>query len=519
MQSYSMTDMSMIITQFNLDKNQDKAMAELRNKIDLVVSYLPKEAKLPFVRKRSKPLLAPFSMNSGSVVDLIVTGNIDANKLYQICRREVKDKLARIDGVTKIEFNGGKLREIQIEIDNNQLYDLGMNITDLSMQVKDNNVDMSGGDIITGSRESIVKTGAKYENVESVKNTFISTPYGEKKITDFARVIDTFEVFKKDAFFYDGVHKKELNNMVGIGVQKSSTANAVAIAKAVKELVPEIQKNLPEGVTISLPFDSSEYIESSVNDALVNVILGILITGLILFLFVNNIKATLIVSVSIPVSLIINFMAMRFFNGSLNMMSLMSFSVAIGALVSNSIVVLENILRLKKEGVPIKEACVTGTKEVFTAVLASTGTNLVVFLPIASMNSMVGAFFREYALTISAATIFSLLVSITLTPMLASLLLKNDIQPSKFSNRIIEWFSRLENIYEKSLKRLMARKRNPLILFGVMFSLFLVSIGLLSKIGFEFEPETDNGDLYIELEMQPGTSPTKKQNTYKTCRI
>ena len=506
MQSYSMPDMSMIITQFNLDKNQDKAMAELRNKIDLVVSYLPKEAKLPFVRKRSKPLLAPFSMNSGSVVDLIVTGNIDANKLYQICRREVKDKLSRIDGVTKIEFNGGKLREIQVEVDKTTLYDLGMNITDLSMQVKENNVDMSGGDIVSDGRESIVKTGEKYSSLESFKNTFVSTPYGEKRITDFAKVIDTFEVFKRDAFFYDGVHKKELNNMVSIGVQKSSTANAVAIAKAVKELVTDIQKNLPEGVTISLPFDSSEYIESSVDDALINVILGILITGLILFLFVNNIKATIIVSISIPVSLIINFMAMRFFNGSLNMMSLMSFSVAIGALVSNSIVVLENILRLKQEGLAIKEACVQGTQEVFTAVLASTGTNLVVFLPIATMNSMVGAFFREYALTISAATVFSLLVSVTLTPMLASLLLKKEIKPSGFSTWMIQVFSTLENVYERSLKRLMSRRRNPIILFAVMFSFFLMSLGLLSQIGFEFEPESDNGDVYIELEMQPGTS-------------
>lgn len=515
MQSYSMPNMSMIIVQFELDKDQDKAMAELRNKIDLVVSFLPKEAKLPFVRKRSKPLLAPFSMNSGSVVDLIITGNVDANKLYQLSRREIKDKISRIDGVTKIEFNGGKLREIHVEVDKNGLYGLGMNITEVATQLKDNNVDMSGGDIVREDRESIIKTGTKYNSVQSVKNTYIATPYGEKKLTDFAAVKDTFRIAKKDAFFYDGIEKKELNNIVGISVQKSSTANAVAIAKAVKELVPEIQKNLPEGVTLSLPFDSSEYIESSVDDAMMNVILGIIVTGLILFLFVNNIKATVIVSISIPVSLIINFLAMRLFDGSLNMLSLMSFAVAIGALVSNSIVVLENILRLKKEGLPIKEACVTGTQEVFTAVLASTGTNLVVFLPIASMNSIVGAFFREYALTISFATIFSLLVSITLTPMLASLLLKNDPKPSKFSNWIIRLFDRLQEIYERSLRRLMSRKRNPIILFAVMFFFFIMSMGLLGEIGFEFEPESDNGDLFVELEMQPGTSIEKNRELTK----
>ncbi|NER14880.1 hypothetical protein GWK08_15595 [Leptobacterium flavescens] len=515
MQSYSMPDMSMIIVQFELDKDQDKAMAELRNKIDLVVSFLPKEAKLPFVRKRSKPLLAPFSVNSGSVVDLIITGNVDANQLYQISRREIKDKISRIEGVTKIEFNGGKLREIHVEVDKNGLHEFGMNITEIATQLKGNNVDMSGGDIVSGDRESIIKTGNKYSSVESVRNTFISTPYGEKKLTDFATIKDTFRISKNDAFFYDGIENKKLNNIVGISVQKSSTANAVSIAKAVKELVPEIQKNLPEGVTLSLPFDSSEYIESSVNDAMMNVILGIIITGLVLFLFVNNIKATAIVSISIPVSLIINFLAMRLFDGSLNMLSLMSFAVAIGALVSNSIVVLENILRLRKEGLPIKEACVTGTQEVFTAVLASTGTNLVVFLPIASMNSIVGAFFREYALTISFATIFSLLVSITLTPMLASILLKNNPKPSRFSNWIIKAFERLQELYENSLRRLISRKRNPVILFAVMFFFFIMSMGLLGEIGFEFEPESDNGDLFIELEMQPGTSIEKNRELTK----
>lgn len=507
MQSYSMPDLSMIITQFKLNKNQDKAMAELRNKIDLVVSQLPKDAKLPFVRKRTKPILAPFSMNSGSVVDLIVTGNIDSNKLYEICNTTIKDQLSRIEGVTKIELNGGKLREIQVEVDKKTLHNLGINITDISTQLKDNNVDMSGGNIINKDRQSIIKTGHKYTSIESIKNTFITSPFGAKRLSDIAKVKDTFAKFEEDAFFYDCIRKKELNNIVSVGVLKNSTANAVAIAKEVKKSVAEIQKKLPKEVRINMPFDSSEYIESSVNDALTNVLLGIIITGLVLFLFVNNIKATIIVSISIPVSLIINFIAMSSFKGSLNMMSLMSFSVAIGALVSNSIVVLENILRLKNEGYSIKDSCIQGTQEVFTAILASTGTNLVVFLPIASMNSVVGGFFKEYALTISFATIFSLLVSITLTPMLASLFLKNTAsKPSNFSKKIISLFTKLENAYEKSLKKLISKKRNPLLLFATMLLIFIFSLNLMNKIGFEFEPKSDSGDLFVELEMQSGTS-------------
>lgn len=505
-QSYSMPNVSMIITQFELNKDQDKAMAELRNKIDLVVSALPKEAKLPFVQKRSKPLLAPFSMNSGSVVDLIVTGNIDEGELYNICHKKIKDKLARVNGVTKVELNGGKLREIQVEVDKTALYDLDMNLTDLSNALRNSNADMSGGRITMGKQEAVIKTGQKFNSVESIRNLYVSTPSGEKKLTDFATVVDTFASFKTDAFFYDGVLKREQDNIVSIGVQKSSVANAVSIAREVKKMVPELQKALPEGVTISMPFDYSEYIESSVNDALVNVILGILITGLVLFFFVNNIKATVIVSISIPVSLIINFMAMGFFKGSLNMMSLMSFSVAIGALVSNSIVVLENIIRLKKEGMDVVNASIKGTQEVFTAILASTGTNLVVFLPVASMYSITGAFFKEYALTISFATIFSLLVSVTLTPMLASLLLKNDPQLSRFSKWVMKGFSFLEDRYEKSLIRLISKRRNPIILFTVMFTIFLGSIGLLSKIGFEFQPQSDDGDLFVELVMPNETS-------------
>lgn len=514
-QSYSMPNTSMIITQFEMDKNQDKAMAELRNKIDLVVSLLPKDAKLPYVRKRSRPILAPFNLNGGSVVDLILTGNINEGELYQIARKKIKDRISRIEGVTKIEFDGGKLREVQIQTNKEAIHDLGINLTDVAMQLQNRNVDMSGGSYTSQYRENVIKTGKKYGSILEIESTEINTPFGPKRISDFANVKDTFANLKTDAFFYNGQSKQAIDNIVGIGVLKSSSANAVAIAKEVKKLVPEIQKTLPPGVVLSLPFDSSEYIESSVNDALINVILGIIITGLILFLFVNNIRATLIVSISIPVSLIVNFMAMSFFNGSLNMMSLMSFSVAIGALVSNSIVVLENIIRLKSEGMPLNQACVQGTQEVFTAILASTGTNLVVFLPVASMNSMTGAFFTEYALTISFATILSLLVSISLTPMLASLLLKNNPKPSRLSNLMISAFDKLANLYEKSLNRLMAKRRYPVMLFASMFSLFMITLTLIPSIGFEFEPASDNGDLYVELEMATGTSLERNKQLTK----
>lgn len=498
LQSYSMPDVSMVFVQFKMGRDKNEALNEVKSKLDLVIPDLPKNAE--------RPLIQFYSMNDAPVIDLVITGDMGGNELYDYADRIVKDRISRIEGVSKINLDGGEIREIKVLADKRTMYDVQMNLSDIADHLKASNVKLSGGDFVNEHREYSIEAGNRFESVDEIRNSFLSTPVGTKSIGDFARVVDSIQQVKSRAILYDLENQKRHGNIVSLGIMKNSTANAVKVAREVKEMLPELQELLPEGVTISVPFDASEYVESAVNDALMNVGLGILITALILLFFLNDIRTTVIVSISVPVSLIATFMAIKQFGGSLNMMTLMSFSVAIGALISNSIVVIENIVRLKKQGHDIKTASVEGTREVMMAVIASTGTNLVVFLPIAAMTSITGAFFKEYALTISAATVFSLIVSFMVTPMLASVLLKKDRKPSLLSVLITSFFNKLEEAYERSLKRLISRRRNPIILFAVMFVFFLMSAGLLAKIGFEFEPQEDNGDVYLELEMVSGTS-------------
>ncbi len=498
LQSYSMANSSLIFVQFNQGKDPTEALNEVKTKVDQVVPFLPKEAE--------KPLVQTFDFKDAPVLDLVVLSDGSASELFDITDKTIKDRLSRIEGVSKVDLSGGEVREIKVLSDKKTMYEIGMNLSDVSDYLNSVNTKLSGGDFVNNQRQFSIETNNRFSNVEEIRNSRIPTSAGVQKLSDIAQVIDTVKKIKSRTILSDFENERSYTQVIGLAIRKNTSANAVRVARDVKALIPELQEELPDNIQIIVPFDSSEYVESAVDDALMNVALGILFTGIILYFFLNDLRNTIIVSISVPVSLIGTFIAIRFFDGSLNMMTLMSFSVAIGALISNSIVVLENIVRLREEGLDIKEAAVQGTREVMMAVIASTGTNLVVFLPIANMTSITGAFFKEYALTISAATVFSLIISFMLTPMLASVLLKKEKRPSRFSQMMMRFFEWLEDAYERSLRRLISSRRNPVILFSVMFIFFLISTGLLPQIGFEFEPQEDNGDVFLELEMPPGTA-------------
>lgn len=508
LKSFSMPDASLITVEFNNGTDPDKALNEVKTKLDLVIPDLPKEAERPLVLK--------YKLSDAPVIDLVVSSDkLSGSQLYDYVDREIKNKLSQLNGVSKIELYGGEEREIKVLANKKAMYDMGMSIQEISEYLKATNNKISGGSYINTNRVASVTVGENYKTASDIANSYISTPFGIKKITDFATVSDSVKTVQGKAIFYDATQQKRYTNIVSVSIMKTADANAVIVAQEAKNLVAQMQSELPKGVSLSVPFDTSEYVESAVDDALTNIILGIIITGIILFFFLNDVRTTIIVSVSIPVSLMGTFIAIKLFGGSLNMMTLMSFSVAIGALVSNSIVVLENIIRLRNTGIPIKEAAIQGTQEVMMAVIASTGTNLVVFLPIASMTSSTGAFFKEYALTISAATIFSLIVSFMLTPMLASVLLKKERKPNRLAQLSIRFFDWLENVYEKSLIKLLSKKWKPITLFAVMFTLFLGTTQLLPSIGFEFQPQEDNGDVFVQIEMPSGTSVNASEKIIK----
>jgi HAE1 family hydrophobic/amphiphilic exporter-1 len=277
------------------------------------------------------------------------------------------------------------------------------------------------------------------------------------------------------------------------------------MAKDIKAALPLISEELPSGCRLSIVRDASIFIESSVQDTLGNIILGVILTGLVLLFFLHDIRSTVIVATAMPFSIISTFLFLQISGFSLNIMTLMGLSTAVGILVTNSVVVLENIFRHKDMGHARGEAADKGTSEIAVAVIASTMTNIVVFLPIAAMASMVGQFFKEFALTVTYATIFSIIASFTVTPMLSSLILpEKDVKKHPIGEKLEAMFHAWEDWYRNVLKFILTNRLRCAIVVLVSFASFILSFFIAGQVGFEFMPLLDEGDIKIEVELPLG---------------
>ncbi|WP_330940573.1 efflux RND transporter permease subunit [Bacteroides sp. MSB163] len=496
--SYSMENVSTVQAEFRSSKNENEAMNEVKEKVELAMAEMPQSIERPLIQKTN--------IADVPVLTIVMSGNKSGKELYDLADNKLRNLFTRINGVTKVNIVGGEKREIKILADMRRAAELGLDLTQAREAIRAANTKLPGGTYDYDGMNFSIETGQEVSSPQAIGELMISHKGYPLSVREFATVSDSIERPKNKSTFHDLKNDLYYSNVVTLNILKEPNANEVKLARAIKEKLPEFEKELPEGVSLSIPYDNSAYTESAVDDALLNVILGIILTGAILYLFIGDYRTVIIVSISIPISLIASFIVLKQLNATLNMMTLMSFAVSIGALISNSIVVIENIIRLKKEGMPIKQAAIEGTSEVTMAVIASTGTNLVVFLPMAMMSSMIGVYFVEYALTISVATVFSLLVSFTLTPMLASVLLKKDLKITKFNRFLDRIFESLSERYGRSLEKLLVKKRRGIILFVFMMAIFIASFGLFKFIDFDFMPKEDMSRVFLEAELPAGYS-------------
>ena len=496
--SYSMENVSTVQAEFRSSKNENEAMNEVKEKVELAMAEMPQSIERPLIQKTN--------IADAPVLSIVMSGNRSGKELYDLADNKLRNLFTRINGVTKVNIIGGEKREIKILADMRRAAELGLDLTQAGEAIRAANTKLPGGTYDYDGMNFSIETGQEVSSPQAINQLMIPHQGYPLSVREFAVVSDSIKRPTNKSTFHDLKNDKYYSSVVTLNILKEPNANEVKLARAIKEKLPEFEKELPEGVTLSIPFDNSAYTESAVDDALVNVILGIILTGAILYLFIGDHRTVIIVSISIPISLIASFIVLKQLNATLNMMTLMSFAVSIGALISNSIVVIENIVRLKKGGIPIKQAAIEGTSEVTMAVIASTGTNLVVFLPMAMMSSMIGVYFVEYALTISVATVFSLLVSFTLTPMLASVLLKKDLKATKFNQFLDRFFDRLSERYGRSLEKLLAKNRRGVILFVSMMGVFIASFGLLNFIDFNFMPKEDMNRVFVEVDLPAGSS-------------
>jgi hydrophobic/amphiphilic exporter-1 (mainly G- bacteria), HAE1 family len=493
-ESYNLDGAGITIVEFKLSKDVDVANQEMKDKIDQILNDFPSDSEKPIIQK--------IDINAEPIMDIVLSGDVNARELYQIASTDLKDRLSQINGVADINLSGGQEREIRIALDNKVVYENFISLPQLLGALSSQNIDLPSGTFKMADQEYSVRVKGKFQSIEELENLEIQTAFGNKRLGQLANVVDGGKEIRRRAIYFDAETGISDPNAVRLSIVKSSDGNEVEVSDAVHAALPDILESLPEGLSLKIVSDNSVFTRSSVQDTTSNISLGVLLTSIILFLFLFNIRSTIIVALSMPASIISTFLLFQWFDMSLNMMSLMGISVSVGVLTSNSVVVLENIFRHKDMGNPPKEAALKGTTEVSIAVIAATLTNVVVFLPIANMSSMVGMFMKEMALAAAFSTLFSLLFSFTLTPMLASLMIRKDGKVNKLAQKADKFYEMWDMFYRKILIISLKNKFVSLGIIIVSFALFIISVMYYGpKIGFDMMPQSDNGRVQVTVEL------------------
>ena len=495
-QSYSLENVSLVMVAFKMQKNVDIANQEIKDKVDAIIRTLPSDLEKPIVMK--------MDINAIPFMDIILSGNLDSKALYELADTKLRDRFGQIEGVAQVEISGGNKRQIQVQLNDQVVFQNKISITQLMQILAAQNMDMPAGNFQRGSQEYSVRLKGKFESLEDISNANIPTSTGMKKLSDIANVIDGVEEVRTRAIYFDVPKGKLDQNIVHISLTNASDANVVTISDQIHKELPAILEDLPADVHLHIALDTSDFIKSTVSDTFTNIWLGILFTGLVLLIFLHDIRSTLIVALAMPISIISTFVFMQIAGFSFNMMTLIGISCSVGILVSNSVVVIENIFMHKDLGISANDAAKRGTAEIAVAVIASTLTNVVVFLPVATMGSLVGQFFREFAYTVTIATLFSLISSFTVTPMLSSRFLTGTVRKNKFGEAFDNLFAKFTDLYKKYLGTVLNSKKHSRNIIIVTVLLVLASLSLMTVIGLEFIPEIDQGTMSVTVELPAG---------------
>lgn len=529
MTSIAQEGMSLTLLEFNLGRNVDFAGIDVKEKVDAIRADLPADAEDPQIQK--------FDIGALPVINLAVSSPRPLEQLSVLADEEIKNQLTRVNGLANVDIVGGKEREIVVAVDRRKLQARGLSILQVMQALSQENINLPSGRIAAGKKEYSIRVQGEFRDLAQIAGLYLPVMQGEPavRLADIATIQDTYAEQRETA-------RMQGKESIGLSLIKRSDANAVQVGREVKKVLAQLEKTLPSDIEITIARDRTEFIQNSVNDVFDNLIIGILLTALVLYLFLHSWKGTVIAAISMPVSIVSTFTLLLFADFTLNMMSLMALAISVGILVTNSIVVLENIERYRKMGKPMQEAASIGTKEIALAVAAATMTNIVVFTPIAFMSGIVGQFFKQFGLTVTFATLFSLLVSFTMVPMLASMKLNRMIYVAAalvtgllvyislglevflvvagfvLLVGILTWMGWLQKIFaawDRFYDQLSVSYHTGLgyflrhrpLLFGGVSLLFISSLVVSAVfIGSEFFPKADAGGFSVSVEMPSGTT-------------
>ncbi len=495
--SYSREGVSTVIAIFELNIVINDASQEARARINAIRGELPLDIEDPIIQK--------MDINSSPIIALAVRSDtLPPQELSKLVDKKIKRRIENIQGVGKIDLVGDRAREVRVNLDPARLEAIGMGVDEVIYGLRSENVNQPLGRLNHGDSEITIRIAGKPKQVEDFEHMVIAQRNGHPvMLADVAQIEDDIEEQRSMALV-NGVPA------VAVNIMKQSGANTVDVITKINREITALQTELPEGVTIEIVQDTSKWILDSVKDVIETIIIGGFLTVTIVFLFLNSWRSTVITGLTLPISVISAFIIMNFMGMTLNVLTLMALSLAIGLLIDDAIVVRENIVRHLEHGEDHLTAARNGTSEIGLAVLATSMSIIAVFIPVAFMKGIVGKFFYHFGITVAFAVLVSLFVSFTLDPMLSSRWVDPDIERAGKRNRLSRaldrfnaWFDRTADRYKTLIAwALDHRKTTMLAALGA----FVLGLMVFSVLPSSFMTEFDQEEFILRFRTAPGAS-------------
>jgi HAE1 family hydrophobic/amphiphilic exporter-1 len=481
--SESRDSASVLFIEFEWGTDLEQAQNDIRRNIDFVREYLPADA--------TSPLIFAFDPSMQPVIIFNVSGPFDQASLREISKHEIEPRLERVPGVAAADTMGGLEREILVEVLPDRLAAMGIPVSQIIGTLRMENAKVPGGTVVHGDRELGIVTRGEFATVEEIRETVVGVAGGVPvRLRDVAAVRDTVAEQTR-------IVRADERSSVMLIVRKQSDANSVQVTSGVEAALPDLLQKLPAGMKLSKVFSQGDFITDSLSNLGTTGLLAIVMAVLVLLVFLRSLKASLIVGMAIPCSVVVAFAVMYAAGVTLNIISMAGLALAVGMLVDNSIVVLESIYRHLEQGKEKGRAAIDGASEVATAIFGSTLTTVAVFLPVLFVSGIAGAMFRDMALTICISLAASFLVAITLIPLAASVFIRS--VKSRKEGLLVRGFGRLQ------AGSIASRPRRVLV-FALAWAALAGSGFLISLVGVEFFPEEDQGMIMIQAKAQLGST-------------
>jgi HAE1 family hydrophobic/amphiphilic exporter-1 len=474
---------------FNLERNMDSAIQDVRDKMSQTQGRFPRDTQPARVTK--------YDPDSQPILTLAISGSRDPKELTEIVDKRIKQVIETVNNVGGIEFNGGRRRQIQLFLDGDRLTAYGLTADQVRNAIERQNIEIPGGNFIAGPAEIALRTMGRLTNVTDFSRIILSQQNGSViTFGDIGRVYDAVQEIRQIA-------RVDGQPSVSLEIRKQSGSNTVAVVDAVMSKLEGIKPTLPADIGIATRRDQSLFIRRSIEDIQHHLILGSLLAAIVVFIFLRNFRSTIIAATAIPVSLIATFTVMKIFGFTLNNMTLLALSLATGIVIDDAIVVLENVFRyVEEKGVTPQQAAAQATNEIGLAVMATTLSLVVIFLPVVFITGQLGQYLFSFGVVSAAAILFSMFVSFTLTPALCSLWLRSS-DAGHTSSKDRGFYAAMDRVYGYMLHWSL-RHRFVMLLLAVVVT---ASAALLyPRIGQELVPDDDQGEFNVSINQPRGTS-------------